>query len=63
MNIEEYLSGLERFAVPMTEMRRDFHRYAEPGWKEFRTTAKIIACLKEHGIPFQYGHEIINREY
>ena len=58
---------MTRIAVPpalsekMREWRRDFHRYPERGWAEFRTTAKIAAELRafgenytiaaEHGIP------------
>lgn len=63
MGIETYLSGLGRYEEGMITRRRDFHRFAEPGWREFRTTAKIIEALEEKGIPVKYGHEIINRDF
>ncbi len=42
----------------LTALRRDFHRYPESGWTEFRTTARIIEELKKPGIPVRYGREI-----
>lgn len=39
--------------------RRDFHRHAETGWTEFRTTSAIIAVL--NGLPgwrLVYGHQL-----
>lgn len=63
MKIEEYLSGLDKYEGEMIQRRRDFHKFAEPGWREFRTTAKIIETLEANGIPVKYGHEIINKNY
>ena len=39
-------------------LRRDFHRYPESGWTEFRTTARIIEELNREGIPVTYGRGI-----
>lgn len=33
----------------MSNMRREFHQIAEPGWLEFQTTVKIIDYLKSFG--------------
>lgn len=63
MGIEAYLSRFDNYEKDMIEQRRDFHRFPEAGWREFRTTAKIIEILQGHGIPVKYGHEIINRNY
>lgn len=63
MGIEMYLEGLDHYKEEMTARRRDFHAHPETGWKEFRTTAKIIEALEGAGIPVKYGHEIINRGY
>lgn len=60
MGIENILTKIESWNDEMVARRRDFHKYAEPGWREYRTTAAIIKILKEHQIPFKYGHEIIN---
>lgn len=40
MQDDEYLVGL----------RREFHRYPEPGWCEFRTTARIVEELERIGV-------------
>ena len=39
----------------MTEWRRDFHKYAESKWTEFRTAGKIAEYLTELGIPVLRG--------
>ena len=38
--------------------RRDFHRFAEPGWTEFRTTSAIITVLRDLGWDTVYGPEL-----
>ena len=63
MGIENILSKIESWNDEMVACRRDLHKYAEPGWREYRTTAKIIKVLKENNIPFKYGHEIINPNF
>ena len=49
---------MDRFAEELTALRRDFHKYAESGWTEFRTTARIIAELEKLGLPVKYGPSI-----
>ena len=39
-------------------LRREFHRYPESGWREFRTTVRIIEELHSLGIPVRWGREI-----
>lgn len=63
MEIKTILEGLSRFEEPMIQKRRDFHRFAEPGWREFRTTAALIQTLTEHGIPVIYGKDMIHKDY
>lgn len=63
MEINSYLSELGKYEPSMIELRRNLHRYPEPGWKEFRTTAKIIQILEENHIPVRYGHEFINKNF
>lgn len=41
-------------------LRRDFHKYPESGFTEFRTVAKIIEYLRELGLDVKYGSEVIN---
>lgn len=42
--------------------RRDFHKFAEPGWTEFRTTSAIIAVLRDLGWDTVYGPELHEAE-
>ncbi|MFR6222100.1 MAG: amidohydrolase [Anaerococcus sp.] len=42
----------------LIRLRRHFHKYAEPAWMEFLTTAKIIEELKNYNIDLYYGKEI-----
>lgn len=46
----------------LTDLRRDFHRYPESGWTEFRTTARIIDELEKLGLTVQYGPSIHVKE-
>lgn len=50
-NINDYLNQL-------IEYRRNFHRYPEPGWCEYRTTFIIYKKLKELGYQLKYGKAI-----
>lgn len=34
----------------LTEIRREFHRYPEPGWREFYTTHPLVAERRAHGV-------------
>ncbi|SEH15921.1 aminobenzoyl-glutamate utilization protein A [Natronorubrum sediminis] len=34
----------------LSELRREFHRHPEPGWREFRTTDRIVAELEQIGV-------------
>ena len=42
----------------LLDLRRHFHKYAEPAWMEFLTTAKIIEELKNYNLDLYYGKEI-----
>ena len=46
----------------LIQLRREFHRYPEPGWTEFRTTVRIIEELHSLGIPVRWGREIHDPE-
>lgn len=34
----------------LSDLRRAFHRHPEPGWREFRTTARVVAELERIGV-------------
>ena len=54
-----YHNGWEEELV---ELRREFHRYPEPFWREFRTTARIVEELEALGLTVRYGEDIHVRE-
>ncbi|MDR7867905.1 MAG: amidohydrolase [Sporomusaceae bacterium] len=43
----------------MIERRRDFHRYAEVAWTEFRTASKVADALTELGYEVEAGDEVM----
>lgn len=49
--------------IETKEIRRDFHKYPEAGWLEFRTTSKIAEILEKESIPVLLGKQIINTDY
>ena len=46
----------------LVALRREFHRYPESGWTEFRTTARIIEELEKLGLTVWYGQQIHKKE-
>lgn len=55
--IEDYAKKLEDKVI---EYRRDFHKYPEIGWTEFRTASLIARRLIELGYDINLGKEVIN---
>lgn len=46
----------------LVALRRDLHRYPEPGWTEFRTASLVVRRLMELGYEVHYGSEVIKEE-
>jgi len=44
----------------LIKLRRDFHKYAEAGWCEFRTTSVIAEFLSNLGYDVKVGREILD---
>lgn len=63
MNLNTLFAQADAYQKELVALRRDFHRYAESGWSEFRTTAKIIEFLRSHGLDPKFGPEILDLEY
>ena len=42
--------------------RRDFHRYAEAGWTEFRTASLVARRLTELGYQVSLGRDVLTDE-
>jgi len=56
---------MKQFTIPtnieekMIEWRRDFHRYPEVGWTEFRTASIIADRLVKLGFEISIGKEVV----
>lgn len=46
----------------MTQLRRDLHRHAEPGWCEVRTATLIAGGLKKLGYDTRIGDEVLVKD-
>lgn len=58
-SIEQLVASIE---PELVSLRRDFHKYAEVGWTEFRTTAILAEKLTELGYKVELGEKVIKRE-
>lgn len=52
----------EKISREMRLRRRDFHRYPETGWTEFRTTAIAADILTNLGYSVRFGSEFLRAE-
>lgn len=57
--IDESVNSIEDELI---SLRRDFHKYAEVGWCEFRTASKVAAYLDKLGFELKMGKEVIKEE-
>lgn len=63
MNVyERIIASAEGQAEELIAQRRDFHKYAEPGWQEMRTTSIIARKLTELGYEVLTGEDVCLRE-
>lgn len=46
----------------LTDLRRDLHKHAEPGWQEMRTTSIIARKLTELGYEVLLGEQVCKKE-
>jgi aminobenzoyl-glutamate utilization protein A len=46
----------------LVQNRRDFHRYAESGWTEFRTASRVARILDELGYEVHAGRDVLRDE-
>lgn len=54
--------GCKKITKEMIRRRRDFHRYPESDWAEFRTTAVAADILTALGYQVHFGGEYLNPE-
>jgi aminobenzoyl-glutamate utilization protein A len=57
--ITEFVTAIE---PELVQLRRDFHKHAEVGWTEFRTTAILAKKLIALGYEVEIGEKVIKKE-
>lgn len=63
MNTIEFIkNSAEALQPEMVAYRRDFHKYAESGWFEMRTTSIIARRLTELGYEVLVGEDVCDRD-
>lgn len=60
--IGQSTSLIEEIYTMMIEWRRDFHKYAESGWLEFRTASLVAAKLDSWGYEVKAGKAVVHKE-
>jgi len=63
MNIYEKISTEAEAVTPeLVTLRRDFHKHAEPGWLEMRTSSIIARKLTELGYEVLVGEDVCKKD-
>ncbi len=52
----------DEFEKELIFYRRDFHKYAETKWREFRTSCKVAKILLKLGLEVQLGENIVSKD-
>ena len=60
--LKKIIESAEAQTEELTALRRDFHKYAEPGWQEMRTTSIIARKLTEMGYEVLLGDKVCKAE-
>lgn len=58
MSTMDFQRETAALAPVLSEIRRDFHRYAEAGWTEMRTASRIARRLQELGYEVLTGRDV-----
>lgn len=59
---EQILKMTDEMAGELTAQRRDFHKYAEKGWFEMRTSSIIARKLTDMGYEVLVGDQVCKRD-
>ena len=63
MNIYQHIcASAEAMEAELIAQRRDFHKYAESGWFEMRTSSLIARRLTELGYEVLTGEAVCDRD-
>ncbi len=60
--MDKIISMSEKLLDELKTWRRDFHKYAESAWREYRTSSLIAKHLDELGYEVLLGEQIISKE-
>ena len=52
----------DKYKEEIIKLRRDFHKYPETCWLEFRTTAIIAKYLEDNGLQVFMGNDVIDKK-
>ena len=58
--IDKIMSSATALKDETVRLRRDFHKYPESGFSEFRTASIIIKYLRELGYDVKFGKDVVN---
>lgn len=53
---------IQTLTPQLSAWRRDFHHFAESGWVEFRTAAKVAEILDSLGYELAMGRDVVDAE-
>lgn len=53
---------IQTLTPQLSAWRRDFHHFAESGWVEFRTAAKVAETLNSLGYELAMGRDVVDAE-
>ena len=51
---------IQTLTPQLSAWRRDFHHFAESGWVEFRTAAKVAEILDSLGYELAMGRDVVD---
>ena len=60
--VEKIFTAADAMNDEMVTRRRDLHKYAEPGWTEFRTAAMVAGELTKLGYAVEAGAAVVKKE-
>jgi len=60
--MDSLTQSLQKLMPQLTTWRRDFHQYAESGWVEFRTAAKVAEILDNLGYALAMGRDVVDAD-
>jgi len=61
-DMDSLAHDIQTLTPQLTAWRRDFHHFAESGWVEFRTAAKVAEILDHLGYELAMGRDVVDAE-